>query len=286
MGGSAEHPWFASTTGLAVMSHNGSALAGNRSGTLTAFIRAYDSGYRWFQVDVVPIKGDLISRHAIFGRKRGFAKLDRAAITTLLPNVPTLGELLTHDELRGARWNIEMKSKAGLGALLSLLRSLKAQGHNLSGVMISSPVRPSVLKTIAEEFEEVALAAPVLHGGMIGVRFLGPSRARTSRREYDCEQLLTIFVRARRAKGVGPVRQAWTISKPRTLQRVLDKDVIPIVDSERLLMRRGFVGGPRKQTAIPPAKVPTPLPRVEVLALGGGWVARRLWWHWHRHVPR
>ena len=61
------HPWFESTTDLVVMSHHGRADAKAHSGSLEALRAAYRAGYRWFQVDVVAIKDDLVSMHAVLG---------------------------------------------------------------------------------------------------------------------------------------------------------------------------------------------------------------------------
>ena len=63
------HPWFASTTEVTLTSHHGSVTPEIRSGTIAAFARARRQGYRWFQVDAIPIKDDLISEHAPLGRK-------------------------------------------------------------------------------------------------------------------------------------------------------------------------------------------------------------------------
>src|SRR5262245_36109343 len=100
-------PWFSSTTGLTLTSHNG----WDGSGTLEAFRRAYERGYRWMQVDAVPIKGDLISDHSIFGRKFGYLKKDLDDIRTKRPQVASLEEVLSDPQLEGVRWNIELKSK-------------------------------------------------------------------------------------------------------------------------------------------------------------------------------
>ena len=276
-------PWFRSTTGLVVMSHNGAPTGHGQLGTLGAFHNAQRKGYRWFQVDALPIQDDLISLHAIFGSKRGLLKKDREAVRPLLGDVPTLAELITDPELIGSYWNIEMKSKKGLSSLLQLLEDLAGRGIDLRTIMVSSPVRPSVLRAVAATFPPVALAAPVIHGGVFGVRFLGRRRAQIEGRPFDCHQVYHRFIRSRRAADSGPLRQAWTIGKSGTLDRILGTTAQPIVDSKRLGIRPGFDEAPRADAegmpsgtvrahtvkATPRAPL-TDTRQVDAVAIGGG----------------
>jgi hypothetical protein len=264
-----QHSWFESTRGLPIMSHNGSASRSELLGTVTAFHTAYDQGYRWMQVDALPIRTGLISRHATFGRRWGYRKKDRAAITDLLPDVPTLDEIMRDPKLHDVYWNIEMKSVKGLAGLLQLLALLKRDGRDLSTVMISSPMRPAVLKAVASEFPEVALAAPVIHGGVFGKRLLGAKRAQTVRGPYDCQQCLYRFVRKTRPPAKGPIRQAWTITNSKTFDRILGTGAHPIIDSLKVTVRRSF---DESGAAIPdPTSTGDDDPRtVDALALGGG----------------
>lgn len=239
---SSTHQWFSSTAGVSITSHNGSAVRSRQLGTRSAFVRAYRAGYRWFQVDATPIKGDLLSRHALFGRHRHLSGRTREELARTLPDVPCLYDLLTDHELPRASWNIELKSKAGLPELLRLLQRLQDEGWDLSRILVSSPMRPSVLEAVAARFPAVGVAAPVIHGGTFGIRFLGPSRARTSRGPYDCQQVFHPFVRARRRLGRAerPLVQAWTVGNRRVLDRVLRAGAHPIVDSQVLMIRRSL----------------------------------------------
>lgn len=251
------HPWFSSTTERTVTSHNGSTRRA-RAGTLTAFLDAYAAGYRWFQVEALPIKDDLLSMHALLGTRSRYRGRTRAFMREIKPDVPTLHELITDKRLADARWNIELKSKRGLRALRCLLERLDARGYDLHRILLSSPMRPSVLKTIAERFPAVALAAPVLHGGVFGVSFVGQCRARSAdRRPYECQQIQQFFVRGTRTTG--PIRQAWTVRRQGTLDRLGRTEAHLIVDGDRLNLRRGayFVD-------------PRTWPCVRALALGGG----------------
>ncbi len=269
------HQWFASMAGVSITSHNGSAVRPRQLGTRIAFVRAYRAGYRWFQVDATPIKGDLASHHAIFGRSWRFTRWTKQDLARTRPDTSCLYDLLTDPELPRANWNIEMKSKAGLPALLSLLSRLGEEGWDLSRILVSSPMRPSVLEAVAARFPQVGVAAPVIHGGTFGVRLLGPSRARTSRGPYDCQQVYHPFVRARRRLGRAerPLVQAWTVSNRRVLDRVLRAGAHPIVDSQVLMIRRSLGQAPlpvttpddlRREVAAQLYQAP------DALALGGG----------------
>jgi len=269
------HQWFSSTVGVSITSHNGSAIRPRQLGTRTAFVRAYRAGYRWFQVDATPIEGDLVSHHAIFGRNRRFSGRTKAELARTRPDIACLHDLLTDPELPRANWNIEMKSKAGLPALLSLLARLEDEGRDLSRILVSSPMRPSVLEAVAARFPQVGVAAPVIHGGTFGIRFLGPARARTSRGPYDCQQVFHPFVRARRRFGRAerPVVQAWTVGNRRVLDRVLRAGAHPIVDSQVLMIRRGLGQAPLPVTTQEDLRleVAAQLYRApDALALGGG----------------
>lgn len=272
---STTHRWFSSTAGVSITSHNGSAIRPRQLGTRIAFVRAYRAGYRWFQVDATPIRDDLVSHHAVFGRSRRFTGRTRDELARSLPDVPSLYDLLTDPELPRANWNIEMKSKAGLPALLGLLSRLAEEGWDLSRILVSSPMRPSVLEAVAARFPEVGVAAPVIHGGTFGIRLLGPSRARTSRGPYDCQQVYHPFVRSRRRFGRAerPLVQAWTVGNRRVLDRVLRAGAQPIVDSQVLMIRRSLGQAPlpvttqedlRREVAAQLYRDP------DALALGGG----------------
>jgi hypothetical protein len=231
------HPWFHSEPALMVTSHNGDEGKYAKTGTRRAFNDGYRDGYRWFQVDALPIKGGLVSSHSIFGRRPGYLRLSQVEVERRLGDVPSLHELLTHASMPEARWNIEMKSKRGLESLLALLESIGGERPDRSWIMISSPMRPSVLRAVSERYDDVALAAPVVHGGVFGVTI--PVLGRLLRRPatpYACEQVFHPFVRRHRPDR--PLRQAWTITNLRRFQRVIRAGAHPIVDSRRLKLGR------------------------------------------------
>ncbi len=279
------HPWFESPTGVVVMSHHGRVSRKAREGTVAAMVAAYDLGYRWFQIDVVPIKDDLISMHAVFGRRIGFRRRTLEQVRARIPYVSTLRELLDHPGMPEARWNIEVKTRTALPVLISELKHSKA----LSRVMVSAPAHPGIVREVRETFGSlVAVSAPLMHGGVFGRAFTSP------RIDHDGMQVYRPFGRrARRVHGTGPTRvQSWTIHKPDHLQACIADTCDPVVrDSDVATRERLRALGvwpefdepeiqPPPEIEVPPEFQPPPEieappefqppPEIEVLMLGGG----------------
>ncbi len=274
------HPWFESTTDLVVMSHHGRADAKAHAGSLEALRAAYRAGYRWFQVDVVAIKDDLVSMHAVLGWKPGYRGMTREEVSRRKGyQVPTLSEILDDPEMRDARWNIEVKSQTALPALIAVLKRTKA----VSRVMVSAPGHPKIVREVRETFGTlVAVAAPVHHGGVFGRLFLTPKF------DHDGMQVFRWFGRGAGVRhGHGRVRvQSWTIAGASQLDACLSAGCHPVVkDSDDALRRKLEAIGrwpdvpqtlqrrtdtielePRPRTPMPPP----PSRPIEVLMLGGG----------------
>lgn len=274
------HPWFESTTDLVVMSHHGRADAKAHAGSLEALRAAYRAGYRWFQVDVVPIKDDLVSMHAVLGWRVGYRRMNRDQVSRRVGyRVPTLVEILDDPEMRDARWNIEVKSRSALPQLIAVLKRTKA----VSRVMVSAPGHPKIVREVRETFGTlVAVAAPVHHGGVFGRLFFTPKL------EHDGMQVFRWFGRGAGVRhGRGRVRvQSWTIDGPAHLDACLAAGCHPVVkDSDDALRARLEAIGrwpdvpptlqrrtdtvelePRPQTPEPER----PARPIEVLMLGGG----------------
>lgn len=299
------HPWFRSTTGSVVMSHHGRIRRSERPGSLDAIKGAYAAGFRWFQIDVVPIDGDLVSLHAVFGRRWGFGRMTLAQVRAKLGyDVPTLSQLLDDPELRDARWNVEVKSRAALPALIATLKRTEA----VSRVMVSAPMHRSVIREVRETFGTlVAVTAPVHHGGTFGRRFLSPKL------EHDGLQVHRWFaVPAQRRHGRGRVRvQSWTIDGLDQLDACLDAGCHPVVRRSDDEVRRHLATQDRWPTVptawkrfpgrqqlrrVPPRPKAADRPIEVVLLGGGGWrgafgsigtvayLHTRGWWTDVRHV--
>jgi hypothetical protein len=278
------HPWFRSTTGVVVMSHHGLEGPDAPVGSLAAYLAAYELGYRWFQVDVVPIRDDLISHHAVFGTKRGFTSLTLAEARARLGyDVPTLAELLVHPGLVDARWNVEIKSRRGVRALVRTLRDTTSRAP----VMVSAPMHFSIARDIRDAFgEKVAGAAPWMFGGALGI----PLRHAT--KPFHTWQVHRFLAaRARRHLDAGVVSvQSWTIGTPAQADACLAAGCHPIVGEELVQVRDHLRAAgvwpevPRflQQDAVPPVEPteapagpavvdhPT-IPITRVLLGGGGW---------------
>lgn len=225
------HPWFRSTTGVVVMSHHGLEANGVEPGSLDAYLAAYELGYRWFQVDVVPIRDDLISHHAIFGRRRGFTRLSLAEARERLGYaVPTLSELLVHPGLADARWNVEIKSRAGVRALVRTLRDTPSRAP----VMVSAPMHGSIAREVRDAFgQKVAVAAPWMYGGAFGIAL------RHAAHPFNTWQVHRFLAaRAKRHLEAGVVCvQSWTIGTPGQTDACLADGCQPIVGEELVQVR-------------------------------------------------
>ncbi len=207
------------------MSHHGLSGDGAPDGSLEAYRAAYALGYRWFQLDVVPIKDDLISLHSRFGVRRGCTGRPLDVVRRRLGyDVPTVGELLGHPGLEHARWNIELKGRASVPLLIELLKDSPASVR----VLVSAPMHPFALRELRDTFGDLlAIAAPVHHGGALGFAFMRSLHA------YDSVQVHHWFAR-RRVKPPGragrlPQVQVWTIDKPNVLDAVVELGCHPIV---------------------------------------------------------
>ena len=244
------HPWFASTTDVVVMSHHGRVSARAREGSLPAIREAYRAGYRWFQIDVVPVKDDLVSLHAVFGRRPGFRRMTRDQVSAKLGyTVPTLAEILDDREMLDARWNIEVKSRAALPRLIEVLKTTKA----VSRVMVSAPMHRSIVREVRETFGTlVAVAAPVPHGGVFG------RLVTTPKIEHDSMQVFRWFGRGAGARhGLGPTKvQSWTIDDVAQLDACLEAGCHPVVKNSDDANARA----PRTGAALAagPPRPPTP----------------------------
>ncbi len=255
--------WFPEKGTRTFTSHDGSAVERRDLGTVDAYLAAHSEGYRRLQIDVVALKDTFVSMHSLVG---GFLVRNKTLcdLRKERPNVATLEELLTHSDLEGVWWNLEFKSARGVDRLIRLLGELDERGLDLSRILLSSPFRPKLLKEVAKNFSQISFAAPVVHGGALGIRF-GTSRLAkvAPQRPYDCEQILRWFLRKQRRRH--PVlRQAWTVTSHRKLRRTLEIGVDHcIVDSRKLKMARSNreVGAPSHLPAVSD---------VRVLALGGG----------------
>lgn len=259
------------------MSHHGRVARSDRPGSHEAIRAAYRAGYRWFQIDVVACRDGLVSLHAVFGRRFRFRSMTVAQVRAKLGyEVPTLAELLRDEELRDARWNVEIKSRT---ALPQLIRTLKA-APSVSRVMVSAPVHPSIIREVRETFGTlVAVTAPLHHGGTLGRIFLTPKV------EHDGMQVFHWFGRrTHRRHGRGRTSiQSWTIASRAQLDECLADGCHPVVrdsdeETKAYLQQRG------KWPVVPPElrRMPAgvtlhhPRPKrvpstpIEVLLLGGG----------------
>lgn len=235
-----------------VISHHG----GSPPYTLAGYRAAYASGFRWFQVDVVPIRDDLVVQHSLFGWRRGFTKATIGELRQRYPDLVTLGELLDDPELADARWNIEVKSPR---AIPTLARDLDSR-QMASTVLLSAPWRPAIIHKLRDRFGEyLVVAAPVQRGGTLGIQFSVPVE------RDDTWQVL------RRVGARGPGRsarrraQAWKVRGIDDAVRLIDRGYDIIVDSTDTNLVAQLV----ERRPLP--QVPPPEPRPPREPVPPGW---------------
>lgn len=199
------------------VSHAGDTDHGDPAGSVAAYRRARELGYRWLQVDAVAIgDGVLVAQHAVAGRRRSWEHLDAAGVSDLAGRpVATLEALLA--ECPDVCWNVEVKSPATLAGLVRLLR----RPGVLERVCVSSPFHRSIGRALRAEFgDRVCLCAPLLDGGLLGVPLWPFGRVR-----HDVLQVWWPLVWSRRvilrARSRGAMFQVWTVNRPRRARRLL-----------------------------------------------------------------
>lgn len=248
------HPFFACDTGQTVMSHHGTRGKHAPDGSLQAYLTAYGLGYRWFQVDVVPYRDGLVCMHAVFGRRRGFSRMSLEQVRARAGrDVATLQDVLDHPGLAHARWNVEVKTSTAR-------RQLAAALHNdgtVRPVLVSAPFHPALLRDLDDRFGDlVALAAPIRHGGALGVRLGQPHEPYTAVQVHRLVARRVVGSRWGRTLAV----QVWGLGREHEVDAALDLGAHPIVNgttSELAAHLRAAGRFPKT-----PEEAPTP-PRVE-----------------------
>lgn len=210
-----------------VVSHAGDASQGAKPGSLEAYELAWKKGLRCFQIDVVALaNGELLSSHAITGRKRAWEQQSVSELRKSGHDITTVDEIL--DALPNSRWNIEIKSKFATSALTELiLRRPEPPSHFL----ISSPFRAGILRDLRDAVSpDLALAAALIDGGLLGFGVRRPPI------KTHAVQLWKPLVRSQRlldrCKRNGVHVQVWTINKAPQMHAYLDRGVPGIISDD------------------------------------------------------
>lgn len=211
---SAPNQFFSSGQPLMLISHAGDTASGAEPGTMTAYQRAYDLGFRAFQVDIVSAPDNtLLSMHAVFGRKFGFAtkSLDEVR-TSAGSDVPTLSELFA--AFGDVRWNIEVKSTQCEPAL----RKLIADFPQIEKLCISAPFHTRLLRRLRRESPDLATNASLLEGALFGINLL-PWRRRSAPGIQLFLPIARRFI-VRRNVRRGQVVHVWTVNDAAVARRL------------------------------------------------------------------
>ena len=213
------HPFYADVDAVMLLTHAGDTASGARSGSLTAYERAYELGFRIFQVDVVAVAEDeLLSMHSVFGRKRRLESGELSAARAAAgDDVPTLRELM--ERFTDVRWNVELKSVRCIDPLVVVLTELPDR----RSVCVSAPFHTRLLRRLRRRFPDLATNTSLLEGALCG-RNLLPWR----QVDADGVQLFRWFATpgvVRRHTMAGRGVQAWPVDDLTTARRLRRRGV-------------------------------------------------------------
>ncbi len=231
------HPYFGDGRPRAI-SHAGVADRNSDPGTLTAYRRAHELGFRWLQVDVVAVDDhQLLSLHAVTGRSRRVEGRDRAELGRLLPDRPTLSELL--DALPRARLNVEIKSRRALPALLEHLDRLDRTG-DAGRLCVSAPFHRSILTTVRRRYGgRVATCASLLEGALVGLPLVRSRPPGPDAVQIWWPLTLVPGLLARSRGALGRV-EVWTVNSPSRVRHLLGRGVDAVVTDDHEAVREAF----------------------------------------------
>jgi len=222
------HPFFSHpAANPLIMSHDGDASGGGKPGSTESYQEAWRKGFRCFQIDVVALaNGELVSSHAITGRKRSWESKSVAELRSDGKVMSTVDEIL--DAVPDSIWNLEVKSAFATDAVAELLLR---RSEAPSRFLISSPFRPRILSDLRDRVgPDLALAASLIDGGLLGFG-LRPTPFKT-----DAVQLWKPLVRSQRildrCESNGTHVQVWTVNAAAAMQGYLDQGIPGIITDD------------------------------------------------------
>ncbi|MFD8946311.1 glycerophosphodiester phosphodiesterase [Streptomyces californicus] len=227
------HPYLDHPAPIA-FAHRGGAADGVEN-TVTAFRRAADAGYRYFETDVhTTADGRLVAFHdATLDRvtdARGriadlpWSEVRRARVGGSEPP-PLFEELL--EEFPEARWNVDLKAGPALEPLLELIRRTDAwdrvcvgsfsearvaRAHRLAGPRLATSY--GVRGVLALRLRSYGVPAPLRAGAVC---------AQVPESQGGIPVVDTRFVRTAHALGLQV--HVWTVNEPERMAALLDLGV-------------------------------------------------------------
>jgi len=227
------HPFYQNGGNVVAISHAGDTSGGAAAGSLAAYQAAWDAGFRYFQIDVVAVGGnDLVSGHAITGRKRKWEDQSVAELRSSGANVDRVADII--DAIPDGRWNLEIKSMVAEPALTALLR---AQENRAARFGVSAPFNRRILKRLRAEFgNELCTNASLLEGGLVGIPLIPMTK-----QHADAMQVIHVLSRSRRIiernRSRGIQFQCWPVNSRSRIESLLDLGVRGIIADDHQLLR-------------------------------------------------
>ncbi|MCB5165245.1 glycerophosphodiester phosphodiesterase [Streptomyces bambusae] len=239
------HPYLDHPAPLA-FAHRGGAADGLEN-TLTAFRRAADAGYRYFETDVhTTVDGKLVAFHDstldrvtdASGRiaELPWSRVREARVAGKEP-LPLFEELL--EEFPEARWNVDVKAEAAVHPLLGLIARTGAWDRVCVGSFSESRVAR------AQRLAGPRLATSYGMRGVVGLRLrslsipaalrAGAVAAQVPETQAGIRVVDRRFVRAAHERGLQV--HVWTVNEPQRMEALLDLGVDGIMTDRIDILR-------------------------------------------------
>lgn len=228
----APHPFYENDGRIVAISHAGDASAGARAGSVDAYVAARAHGFRYFQIDVIAVGDELVSHHAVWGRRMGWEDETVDGLRAAGHELDRVSEIV--EAIPDGRWNLEIKNRKAEPALFRFLHSHEDRNVRFG---VSAPFHRAMLGRLRAEFgDDLCTNASLLEGSLIGVPLI-PTRTRHA----DAMQVLAPLIRSRRvvdaSQSKGVQFQAWPVNSADGVRRMLDLGVRGIITDEHALVR-------------------------------------------------
>jgi len=235
-GMSSIHPFYENGGNVVAISHAGVTSGGAKAGSLDAYLAARELGFRYFQIDVIKVGAELVSHHAVWGRRIGWEPKTVDGLRAAGHVVERVADIV--EAIPDGRWNLEIKNRKAEQPLIEYLRTQEDVVHRFG---VSAPFHRRLLGRLRAEFgNELCTNASLLEGSLIGVPLI-PQRVQHA----DAMQVLFPLVRSRRvidlcrAKGIQ--FQAWPVNGREAMERLLDVGVRGIITDDHELLREVLI---------------------------------------------
>lgn len=230
------HSFYENDGRVVAISHAGLASGGAKPGSIEAYVAARELGFRYFQIDVIKVGAELVSHHAVWGRRIGWESKTVDELRSAGHQIERVSDIV--DAIPDGRWNLEIKNRKAEKPLIDYLRTQKDVPRRFG---VSAPFHRRLLGRLRAEFgNELCTNASLLEGSLVGVPLI-PQRVQHA----DAMQVLFPLVRSRRviesSRAKGIQFQAWPVNTREAMERLLDVGVRGIITDNHELLREVLI---------------------------------------------